>query len=143
MTLVKFLKDPQTLRWLLFIAFILLLVSMPVLAQTAPNNGGTGGGSNPLSGISIAGGDNKDLSSMFGFFIKIIVTAAPFVIMILVFSEAVLGVFAGLRQALRDGNIGGFFILLLLILIGIGVALWLGFYMFELVSKFDSYWPKK
>ena len=143
MTLVKSLKDPQTLRCLLFIAFILLLSSMPVLAQPVSNSGGTGGGSNPLSGISIAGGDNKDLSSMFGFFIKIIVTAAPFVIMILVFSEAILGVFSGLRQALRDGNIGGFFFILLLILIGIGVAVWLGYLMFELVSKFDSYWPKK
>jgi len=54
MTLVKSLKDPQTLRCLLFIAFILLLISMPVLAQPVSNSGGTGGGSNPLSGISIA-----------------------------------------------------------------------------------------
>ena len=99
--------------------------------------------SNPLSGINIAGGDNKNLNSMFGFFIKLIVVAAPFVIMIFVFGDAILSIFTALRQALRDGNIGYFFFILLLILIGIGVALWVGYYMFELVGKFDSYWPSK
>ena len=98
MTLIQPLKNPQTLRWLLFAAFILLLLSLPALAQQSQG----GGTSNPLSGINIAGGDNKNLNSMFGFFF-----------------------------------------ILLLILIGIGVALWVGYYMFELVGKFDSYWPSK
>lgn len=138
MTLIQPLKNPQTLRWLLFAAFILLLLSLPALAQQSQG----GGTSNPLSGISIAGGDNKNLSSMFGFFIKLIVVASPFVLMIYIFGEAILSVFAALRQALRDGNIGTFFFILLLILIGVGLALWLGFYMFELAGKFDSYWPK-
>ena len=30
----------------------------------------------------------------------------------------------------------------MIILIGVGLSLFLGFYMFELVGKFDSYWPK-
>ena len=75
MTLIQPLKNPQTLRWLLFAAFILLLLSLPALAQQSQG----GGTSNPLSGINIAGGDNKNLNSMFGFFIKLIVVAAPFV----------------------------------------------------------------
>ena len=116
MTLIQPLKNPQTLRWLLFAAFILLLLSLPALAQQSQG----GGTSNPLS-----------------------VVAAPFVIMIFVFGDAILSIFTALRQALRDGNIGYFFFILLLILIGIGVALWVGYYMFELVGKFDSYWPSK
>ncbi len=141
MTLIQPLKNPQTLRWLLLLAFILLLLSVPALADTNNNTGGST--ANPLSGITIAGSDNKNLSGIFGFFIKIIVTALPFVLMIYVFGEAILGIFSALRQALRDGNIGSFFFILLLILIGIGVALWLGFYMFELAGKFNSFWPSK
>lgn len=79
---------------------------------------------------------------MFGFFIKLVITALPFVAVIAVFSEAIFGVFGSLRQALRDGNLGGFFLYLLLVLIGVGLALWLGYYMFELVGKFESFWPK-
>ena len=109
---------------------------MPALAQTA------GGTANPLSGISIGSGDNKNLSSMFGFFIKLIIVSIPFVIMIYTFSDAILSIFSGLRQAIRDGNIGAFFFNLMIILIGVGLSLFLGFYMFELVGKFDSYWPK-
>lgn len=89
MTLIQPLKNPQTLRWLLFAAFILLLLSLPALAQQSQG----GGTSNPLSGINIAGGDNKNLNSMFGFFIKLIVVAAPFVIMIFVFGDAILSIF--------------------------------------------------
>ena len=139
MTLIHPLKNPQMLRWLLLAAFIVLLLSMPALAQTAPGGGST---SNPLSGISIAGGDNKNLSSMFGFFIKLIVVASPFVLMIYIFGEAILSVFAALRQALPHGKIRTCFFIPPLILIGVGLALWLGFYMFELAGKFDSYWPK-
>ena len=96
MTLIQPLKNPQTLRWLLFAAFILLLLSLPALAQQSQG----GGTSNPLSGINIAGGDNKNLNSMFGFFIKLIVVAAPFVIMIFVFGDAILSIFTALRQAI-------------------------------------------
>ena len=46
MTLIRPLKNPQMLRWLLLTACILLFLSMPALAQTA------GGTANPLSGIS-------------------------------------------------------------------------------------------
>ena len=130
MTLIRPLKNPQMLRWLLLTACILLFLSMPALAQTA------GGTANPLSGISIGSGDNKNLSSMFGFFIKLIIVS------IHTFSDAILSIFSGLRQAIRDGNIGAFFFNLMIILIGVGLSLFLGFYMFELVGKFDSYWPK-
>ena len=130
MTLIRPLKNPQMLRWLLLTACILLFLSMPALAQTA------GGTANPLSGISIGSGDNKNLSSMFGFFIKLIIVS------IYTFSDAILSIFSGLRQAIRDGNIGAFFFNLMIILIGVGLSLFLGFYMFELVGKFDSYWPK-
>lgn len=136
MTLIRPLKNPQMLRWLLLTACILLFLSMPALAQTA------GGTANPLSGISIGSGDNKNLSSMFGFFIKLIIVSIPFVIMIYTFSDAILSIFSGLRQAIRDGNIGAFFFNLMIILIGVGLSLFLGFYMFDLVGKFDSYWPK-
>ena len=36
MTLIRPLKNPQMLRWLLLTACILLFLSMPALAQTNP-----------------------------------------------------------------------------------------------------------
>lgn len=123
-------------QWLFFALFIVVMLSLPALAQQQ------GGGSNPLSGINIAGGDKKDLNSMFGFFIKLIIVSIPFVILIYAFSGAILSVFSSLAQARRDGDIGAFFFNLLIVLIGVGITIFLGYYMFELLGKFDSFWPK-
>lgn len=140
MTSIKTLCSGMTARhwqWLFFALFVVAILMMPALAD----NNAQGGG-NPLSGISIAGSDKKDLNSMFGFFIKLIIVSIPFVILIYAFSGAILSVFASLAQARRDGDIGAFFFNLLIVLIGVGITIFLGYYMFELLGKFDAYWPK-
>ena len=63
-------------------------------------------------------------------------------ILIFAFSDAILSVFSSLAQARRDGNVGTFFFNLLIVLIGVGITIFLGYYMFELLGKFDAYWPK-
>lgn len=138
MTSIKTLCGGMTARqwqWLFFALFVTVMLMMPALADNAQ-------GSNPLNGINIAGNDKKDLNSMFGFFIKLIIVATPFVILIFAFSDAILSVFSSLAQARRDGNVGTFFFNLLIVLIGVGITIFLGYYMFELLGKFDAYWPK-
>lgn len=138
MTSIKTLCGGLTARqwqWLFFALFVLAMLMMPALADNAQ-------GGNPLSGINIAGNDKKDLNSMFGFFIKLIIVSIPFVILIYAFSGAILSVFSSLAQARRDGDIGAFFFNLLIVLIGVGITIFLGYYMFELLGKFDSFWPK-
>lgn len=138
MTSIKTLCGGMTARqwqWLFFALFVAVMLMMPALADNPQ-------GGNPLSGINIAGNDKKDLNSMFGFFIKLIIVSIPFVILIFAFSDAILSIFSSLAQARRDGNVGTFFFNLLIVLIGVGITIFLGYYMFELLGKFDAYWPK-
>lgn len=116
---------------LLLLAFATLIFAMPALAQE-----------NPLTGISITPGssDNKDLSGMFKFFIKLIIVAIPFVILVYAFSASILAVFGSLNDARRDGDLGKFFFNLLLIFIGIGVGIFVGWLLFELIGKFEGFW---
>ena len=124
------IKTPLHARWLLLAILLLLMLSVPVLA--APGN--------PLAGITVSGSENKDLGKMIGFFIKLFITAIPFVVIIMNFSEAILSVFAALRDAIRNNAYGTFFFILMFIFIGVGVTVFLGYLMFELLGKFDSFW---
>lgn len=138
MTSIKTLCGGLTARqwqWLFFALFVVVMLMMPALADNPQ-------GGNPLNGINIAGGDKKDLNSIFGFFIKLIIVAVVFVILIYAFSGAILAIFSSLAQARRDGDIGAFFFNLMIVLIGVGVTIFLGYYMFEFLGKFDAYWPK-
>lgn len=78
MTSIKTLCGGMTARqwqWLFFALFVTVMLMMPALADNPQ-------GGNPLNGINIAGNDKKDLNSMFGFFIKLIIVSIPFVILI-------------------------------------------------------------
>lgn len=115
----------------MFAFLALIIFAMPAFAQE-----------NPLSSINIVPGssDNKDVGGMFKFFIKLIIVAIPFVILVYGFSASILAVFSALNDARRDGDLGKFFFNLLLIFIGIGVSIFVGYILFELIGKFEGFW---
>lgn len=96
---------------------------------------------NPLDGVSIMpSGDNKNISAMMKFFITLFILAFGFFVLFMAFGEAIMGVFIGLREARKSGNWGDFFINLIVILIGVGVTIFLGYWLFVLIEKFPDLW---
>ncbi|SUO96666.1 hypothetical protein [Suttonella ornithocola] len=99
--------------------------------------------SNPLANVSLTGAaGNTDLKSSMGFWIKLLIVALTFVILFFAFSKSILGIFSSLQDARRDNAWGDFFINLLMVFIGLGVAIFLGYLEFELIDKYSEYWDK-
>lgn len=120
-------------KWLFLALLILCLCSLIPDAMAADN---------PLENIKIVPGqtDSNDLGAIIKFFVKLIITALPFIIIIVNLLDSIGAVFGVIKDARRDQEWGKMFGHIMVILLGIGFAIFIGYIVFILLSKFDSYW---